>query len=63
MKKNRTTYFNHRRKNLYQRITFYFNKDKDKEIIDILKNSENKTDYIRQLIRNDYETKIQEKEK
>lgn len=34
-------------------VTFYIDKERDKDILDKLDSVDNKTEYIRQLIRND----------
>ena len=63
MKKNRTAYFNYRKETFYQRIIIYFNKEKDKDIIEKLKRCKSKPEYLRKLIRDDLKNENQNKEK
>ena len=50
---NKKEYDKEFKKKNYMRIYLSFNKEKDKDIIEVLKAQKNKPDYIRNLIKND----------
>lgn len=56
-KKNRTDYKNQYQKTTATRINLVFRNDSDSEIISKIKSVPNKTDYIRQLVLNDINSK------
>ena len=51
-KKDKFDYKNYHRDN-YTSVTLHFNKESDREVLEYLKEKENKTDFVRKLILKD----------